>query len=219
MKKDTVIFDLDGTLLNTLEDLAASTNAALRMHGFPERTTDEVRQFVGNGVARLIAQAVPAGTKETETERCLADFKAHYAAHMEEHTAPYPGISELLSSLKEKGYRTAIVSNKFDAAVKNLSSQYFGELVDEAIGESETVQKKPAPDSVFRAMELLGKKPEHCVYVGDSDVDVKTAKNSGIPCIGVTWGFRSRQVLLDAGCIWFADTAEELLQILETENF
>ena len=207
MKYNYIIFDLDGTLLNTLDDLRDSTNFALRRFGFSERTTDEVRRFVGNGVARLIHLAVPEGTDEKTEADCLAVFKAHYKDNMTNKTAPYPGIMELLKKLRALGVKIAVVSNKFEPAVVGLCEDYFGELVDR--------QKKPAPDGVLYAMKLLGANPAETVYSGDSEVDVVTARNSGLPCIGVSWGFRDRKVLVDGGASYIADSAEDILSIME----
>ena len=200
MKYNYIIFDLDGTLLNTLDDLRDSTNYALRRFGFPERTTDEVRRFVGNGVARLIHLAVPEGTDEKTEADCLAVFKAHYKDNMTNKTAPYPGIMELLKKLRALGVKIAVVSNKFEPAV---------------VGLCEDRQKKPAPDGVLYAMKLLGADPAKTVYSGDSDVDVLTARNSNLPCIGVSWGFRERRVLEDGGADYIADRAEDILSIME----
>ena len=214
MKYNYIIFDLDGTLLNTLDDLRDSTNFALRRFGFPERTTDEVRRFVGNGVARLIHLAVPEGTDEKTEADCLAVFKAHYKDNMTNKTAPYPGIMELLKKLRALGVKIAVVSNKFEPAVVGLCEDYFGELVDAAVGQTEDRQKKPAPDGVLYAMKLLGADPAKTVYSGDSEVDVVTARNSRLPCIGVSWGFRERKVLEDGGADYIADSAEDILSII-----
>ena len=210
----TAIFDLDGTLLDTLQDLADSANYALALHGLPARTVEEVRRFVGNGVGLLIRRAVPEGTPETLERRVLRDFRAHYLLNMENKTAPYPGIPELLDALRAAGVRTAVVSNKFDGAVKGLCQNYFGDRIRAAIGESQGVARKPAPDTVFRALEELGMPREGAVYVGDSDVDIETAKNAGLPCISVSWGFRSRTFLTEHGAQTIADTVEELRELL-----
>lgn len=209
-----VIFDLDGTLLNTLDDLADAANYALARMGWPRRTTDEVRRFVGNGVRLLIRRAAPPGSSEADQARCLAIFKERYAAHMEDKTAPYPGIPELLLALRDRGCRTAVVSNKFDAAVKGLCARYFGDLVDAAAGESEQAPKKPDPAMVLLALEKLGIPAPSAVYVGDSDVDIQTARNAGMDCVSVTWGFRDRGFLTEHGAAVFADTPEELLTLL-----
>ena len=178
---DTVIFDLDGTLLNTLQDLADSTNYALALQGMPARTLEEVRRFVGNGVGRLIHRAVPEGTPEEVEARVLADFRAHYTLNMEHKTAPYPGVLPLLDRLGQAGIRTAVVSNKFDSAVKGLCHAYFGTRIPVAIGESQGVARKPAPDTVFRALEELGAGTGRAVYVGDSDVDIRPPPTPGCP--------------------------------------
>ena len=207
---DTYIFDLDGTLLDTLEDLAASTNHALKQHGMPVRSLDEVRRFVGNGVRKLIERAVPEGTDGMVAEQVLDTFRKHYLHHGLDNTKPYPGIMELLATLKDRGKNVAVVSNKFDAATKSLCSHFFSGLVDVAIGESENVRKKPAPDTVEEAIRTLGVKREGCVYIGDSEVDVETAHNSHIPCISVLWGFRSRDFLEKHGASLFVKTPEEI---------
>lgn len=215
MKKyDTVIFDLDGTLLNTLEDLEDSVNFALTLHGFPTRTTDEIRRFLGNGVARLIELSIPYGINNSNFEKCLADFKQYYSKNMQNKTSPFNGIMELLSQLSKKNYKLAIVSNKFDSAVKSLNKLYFGEYINVAIGESKNVSRKPSPDSVFEALKELNSNTDTAVYVGDSEVDVQTAKNAGITCIGVTWGFRYRSVLEQNGADYIIDKPDELLRII-----
>lgn len=211
---DAVIFDLDGTLLNTLEDLADSVNAALASNALPCRDLDEVRQFVGNGVARLMALAVPEGTDRDLEAKCLSDFQAHYLGNMEHKTAPYPGVLALLEDLRRRGVVVAVVSNKFDGAVKSLCPRYFGDLVPVAVGESDQVAKKPAPDMVYRALETLGVSPDQAVYVGDSDVDIETARRAGMPCISVTWGFRDRDFLAAHGATQVAETVEALARLL-----
>lgn len=205
MKKNTIIFDLDGTLLNTLDDLADSVNYVLEKHDFPLHSTDKVRQMVGNGIALLIERAIPNGRSNPLFDTCLAEFQEYYKAHMQEKTAPFAGITDLLSVLREQGYLLAVVSNKFDAAVKALCRDYFGDLIDVAIGETATVARKPAPDTVFTAMQQLNVTPERCIYVGDSDVDIETAKNAGIPCISVTWGFRDEAFLRAHGASCIVD--------------
>ena len=207
---DTYIFDLDGTLLDTLEDLAASTNHALKQHGMPVRSLDEVRRFVGNGVRKLIERAVPEGTDGMVAEQVLETLRKHCLHHGLDNTKPYPGIMELLATLKDRGKNVAVVSNKFDVATKSLCSHFFSGLVDVAIGESENVRKKPAPDTVEEAIRTLGVKREGCVYIGDSEVDVETAHNSHIPCISVLWGFRSRDFLEKHGASLFVRTPEEI---------
>ena len=196
---DTVIFDLDGTLLNTLEDLTDSVNHAMEKFGFPVHTIEEIRSFVGNGAPRLIERSIPQGKENPSYDAVLAAFKDHYAAHCEDKTNPYEGIMPLLSQLQEKGYRMAVVSNKFDGAVKRLCEKYFGGYIEVAIGESADVKRKPAPDTVYRALRELSCDASRAVYVGDSEVDIQTAKNASLPCISVTWGFRTREQLQDAG--------------------
>ena len=208
---DAYIFDLDGTLLDTLADLAASTNYALHAHGMPERTIDEVRRFVGNGVRRLMEQAVPEGTEAERFEAVLATFRQHYLEHSLDVTQPYPGIMEMLGRLKAAGKATAVVSNKFDAATKALCRHFFGDLVDVAIGESERIRRKPAPDTVVEAMRLLGVGRHQAVYVGDSDVDIATAAHSQIPCVSVLWGFRDRDFLIRHGATRFIESPGEIL--------
>lgn len=212
---DTVIFDMDGTLLNTLEDLTDSVNFAMARYGFPPRSVAEVRGFVGNGVTRLMELCVPGGLQNLQFEQCLADFRLHYSGNMQNKTGAYTGILELLEHLSEENYKMAIVSNKFDAAVKELNRIYFGEYIKVAIGESDTVSKKPAPDSVFKAFEELGSTLEKAIYVGDSEVDVATAKNAGLICVGVTWGFRDREILAEKGAEFIIDHPQDLLKILD----
>lgn len=213
MKYKTVIFDLDGTLLNTLEDLYLSVNYALAAHNHPLRTIDEIRRFIGNGVAVLIRRSAPAGTSEEEAEALLDIFREHYLAHMNDHTCPYDGIMDMLSQLEKAGIRTAIVSNKVDKATKELNAMYFAPQITVAIGAPPD-KKKPHPASVFTAMEELHAVPSETVYVGDSDVDVETAGNAGIDCIGVSWGYRGREFLANLGLKMIADTPEDLLTLL-----
>lgn len=210
--KKAVIFDLDGTLLNTLDDLADSTNYALSKFGYPTRTIDEVRQFVGNGVAKLIERAIPEGKNNPNFEKCLAIFKENYAQNMYNKTAPYNGIIEMLSNLKSKGIKIAVVSNKFDLAVKELCKKYFEGFIDFAAGENEAqgIKKKPAPDTVISVLNEFNFAPEDAVYVGDSDVDIMTAKNSKMPCISVTWGFRDEKFLLENGATILINVPSEI---------
>lgn len=210
MTYDTYIFDLDGTLLDTLGDLAASCNHALREHGYPERTLDEVRQFVGNGVRKLIERAVPSDVDEHGIEAVLTSFRQHYLLHGLDTTQPYPGIMELLVRLRQRGARVAVVSNKFCEATQELCRHFFGSLVEVAIGEGRGVRKKPCPDAVIEALRQLGVGKGGAVYVGDSDVDIETARNSGLPCISVLWGFRTRKFLLEHGATCLAASPGEL---------
>lgn len=210
--KKAVIFDLDGTLLNTLDDLADSTNYALSRFGYPTRTIEEVRQFVGNGVAKLIERAIPEGKNNPNFEKCLAIFKENYAQNMYNKTAPYNGIIEMLSNLKSKGIEIAVVSNKFDLAVKELCKKYFEGFIDFAAGENEAqgIKKKPAPDTVISVLNEFNFASEDAVYVGDSDVDIMTAKNSKMPCISVTWGFRDEKFLLENGATILINAPSEI---------
>ena len=214
MSYQTAVFDLDGTLLDTLEDLYLATNAALERHSLPRRSRDEVRLFVGNGVEMLIRRAVPAGTDEETILAVLADFKTTYAAICEDHTRPYDGILDMLAALRERRIRVAVVSNKFDAATKKLCEKYFGDLVEVAIGERAGVRKKPAPDTVYEALKELGVTAEGAVYIGDSDVDIQTARNCGMPCISVTWGLRDEEFLMGNGAKALVDTPERLLGVI-----
>lgn len=214
MSYQTAVFDLDGTLLDTLEDLCLATNAALERHSLPRRSRDEVRLFVGNGVEMLIRRAVPAGTDEETILAVLADFKTTYAAICEDHTRPYDGILDMLAALRERRIRVAVVSNKFDAATKKLCEKYFGDLVEVAIGERAGVRKKPAPDTVYEALKELGVTAEGAVYIGDSDVDIQTARNCGMPCISVTWGLRDEEFLMGNRAKALVDNPEKLLGVI-----
>jgi phosphoglycolate phosphatase len=215
MRKEysTYIFDLDGTLLDTLQDLAASTNYALRMHGMPEHSIDDVRRFVGNGVRRLMMQAIPDGDKNPKFEDAFRTFREYYLEHSLDTTRPYEGIPELLRELKARGKRLAVVSNKFYAATEELCRHFFPDTIEVAIGENEAagIRKKPAPDTVQEALRRLGVGKEGAVYVGDSDVDIMTARNSGLPCISVLWGFRDRDFLIEHGAATFVTTPREIL--------
>ena len=205
-----ILFDLDGTLLNTLEDLMDSTNYALSQYGCPERTMEEIRRFIGTGAKRLIAQALPGKEDDPDVDEVLATYQAYYATHAQIKTAPYKGVMEAIAEIKKK-YPVAIVSNKPDNAVKILCSQYFGDVF--ALGESSACPRKPAPDMVYKAMEAIG--ADRCIYVGDSEVDVLTAKNAGVPCLSVLWGFRDREILVEAGAEYFCKAPKDLLQILK----
>lgn len=217
MKKKIVIFDLDGTLINTLEDLKDSTNYALSCLNYPTKTIDEICQFVGNGVAKLIERAIPDGKDNPDFQQCLETFKNHYSKNMYNKTAPYDKIPQMLKTLKQKGYITAVVSNKFDMAVKELCSKYFPDLIDFAAGENEAcgIRKKPAPDTVLKVLEKFNLTNNEAVYVGDSDVDIMTAKNSRMPCISVTWGFRNREFLIKHDAEIIIDSPDEIIDILE----
>lgn len=208
----TYIFDLDGTLLDTIQDLATSVNYALSQCRMPERTLDEVRRFVGNGVRLLMIRAVPGGEDNPRFQEAFDIFRSHYLEHSLDTTAPYPGIMDMLERLKANGKRMAVVSNKFDTATKELIRHFFGNLIEVAIGENEAagVRKKPAPDTVNEALHQLGVGKEDAVYVGDSDVDIQTARNSGLPCISVLWGFRDREFLLENGATTFVQSPDNI---------
>lgn len=211
---DTVIFDLDGTLLNTLEDLHDSVNYALGKAGMPLRSLEEIRRFVGNGVMRLLELAVPQGKENERFDDVFADFKAYYSVHCNDKTGLYLDVERLLEELKRRGYKLAIVSNKYYDAVQELKEQYFSEYLEIAIGEKEGIRRKPAPDTVLKALKQLGSSKERAVYVGDSEVDIATAANTGMDCIAVTWGFRTREEQIKAGGRIFADSPLEILDLL-----
>jgi phosphoglycolate phosphatase len=213
-KIDTVIFDLDGTLLDTLGDLADSVNYALNKFDMPPKSDAQVKSYVGNGIRNLMRRAVPDGEDNPLFEKAFEAFKEYYDGHCNVRTKAYDGILELTSTLKEKGYSLAIVSNKVDSAVKNLQRDYFKDI-EVAIGDREGMKIKPAPDSVNLALAELGKNKYNAVYVGDSDVDIETARNSGLPCISVLWGFRDKEFLTNHGAEIFAEKPSDILLILE----
>ncbi|SFE52982.1 HAD family hydrolase [Succiniclasticum ruminis] len=190
-----IIFDLDGTLLDTLTDLAEGTNYALHVNGFPERTLDEIRRFVGNGARKLIERAVPDGQIEAALEKVRQDFNVYYKIHCKDHTGPYPGIMEMLQELVQQGYSLGVVSNKPDFAVQDLIPEYFPDIFSSISGERQGVAKKPAPDLILEAMKNLQADSSNAVYVGDSEVDMEAAANAGIPCISVVWGFKGKKFL------------------------
>lgn len=210
-----IIFDMDGTLLDSLTDLQNTLNYCFRKVGFPERNYQEVRSFVGNGLRTLIERAVPQETTDEKIDEILEDFKQHYMIHCMDFTAPYEGIMDMLAKLKENGYKMAIVSNKADEALKHLSKRFFGDYIDVAIGERAGMNKKPAPDLVYLAMEELGANKKNTVYVGDSEVDYQTAVNSELSCISVLWGFRDKELLKNYGADCFANLPEEVVKVLE----
>ncbi|WP_315578468.1 HAD family hydrolase [Hoylesella oralis] len=211
MEYKTYIFDLDGTLLDTLHDLWVSCNYALRENGMPERTLDEVRRFVGNGVKKLMERAIPQGLDNPKFDVTYETFRKYYLVHSLDTTKPYSGIPELLANLKKHGKRIAVVSNKFYAATQELCRHFFGDYVEVAIGERENIRKKPAPDTVDEAIRQLKVSREDAVYIGDSDVDVMTARNSNMPCISVLWGFRDRDFLMQHGATTFVAAPKELM--------
>lgn len=213
-KYKLVIFDLDGTILDTLDDLADSTNYALKSCGLPTRTVDEVRRFVGNGIHLLIERAVPEGTDPETVEEVFEVFKAYYKDHSADKTKPYEGVCRLMGQLREDDCKVAVLSNKADFAVQDLCRDYFSGLITYAAGEKEGIRRKPYPDAVFALLEACGVSAADAVYVGDSEVDIATAENAGLDGISVTWGFRSREWLEEHGAKIFADTADELRKLL-----
>ena len=215
--RKVVLFDLDGTLLDTLDDLAAAVNAALTLHGFPKRTREEVRRFIGNGIVKLMERAVGEENAATvDMAKVIADFKEYYFAHCEDYTAPYQGIMDVLAALRAQGARVGVVSNKADFAVQKLCTAYFGDLVEVAIGENEAVgrKRKPAPDTLLEAMRVFGVDADDVVYVGDSEVDIWTAKNAGVDCVSVTWGMKDEDFLLENGASILIKRVEDLLGVL-----
>lgn len=211
---DTIIFDLDGTLLDTLTDLTSSVNYALKKYQLPTYSQDQVREMVGNGVTVLMERAVPGGQSFGKFQDCLKTFKEHYEIHKKDNTCPFPGIIDFLQEADASGFKLAVVSNKFDLAVKGLCQDFFSPYIITAIGESSQTAPKPAPDTVFKAMEELHSSPENCIYVGDSDVDISTARNAGIPCISVSWGFRSQKFLKMHGASMIAETVDDMKKII-----
>lgn len=212
MKYNVAVFDLDGTLTDTLADLKNSVNYALSKLGLPERSAEEVRSFVGNGIGRLIYLSVPENTPAETAEKCLGIFKEYYKTHSCIETKPYDGIIEMLEKLKERNVKIAVVTNKIHGSAVDITNKFFGDLVDITVGQSEDLERKPAPDGVFYALEKLGVSKENAVYIGDSEVDCETAKNAEIPCIGVSWGFRGREVLENNGAFYVADSTEEITE-------
>ena len=215
MRYKLAVFDMDGTILNTLEDLTDSLNAALRLSGYPQRTIEEVRNFVGNGIRLLIERGVPQGTEITAIDKVHRDFMEYYQKHCADKTRPYDGIVELMQSLRQKGCKMAVVSNKADSAVKELSDRYFPGIFDISVGERQGILKKPAPDSVNEVLKQLQVAKEEAVYIGDSDVDIATARNVKMDCISVVWGFRKEEFLREQGAVVFARTPEDILQIIQ----
>ena len=216
--KHAVIFDLDGTLLNTLGDLRAATNHALEVRGLPPHSMEEIRQFIGNGIRLLICRAMPEGTPEAEIDAALDDFKAYYAAHIHDRTVPYDGIPQLLTALRERGIKVAVLSNKIDSASQQLIDYFFPGKTDVVFGEHVGVPRKPDPTSCRMVMQQLGVQPEQVLYVGDSGTDMQTAKNAGLYAVGVTWGFRSKEVLLEYGADVLVHRPEQILQILDSDE-
>ncbi len=214
LKYKAILWDLDGTLLNTIEDITDSTNYALMRFGFPIRTIQEIKSFVGNGLLREMELAVPDGQSNPKFSEVYRVFRKHYAVNCGNKTSPYPEIPETIQTLKAQGFKQAIISNKSDHEAKLLAAQYFNDTFDAVFGESERVRKKPAPDTVFAALAVIGCRPEEAVFVGDSDVDIKTAINAGIDCFSASWGFRSKDFLLQSGSNIIIERPSELLQVL-----
>ena len=214
MHYTSVLFDLDGTLLDTLGDLTAAMNRTLTSHGLPERTRQQMRTALGNGARRLMELSVPSGTDSALFETLLAEYNADYAAHCRIETAPYPGVAALLRTLHTQGRKLAIVSNKPDEAVRALRADFFADAVQIAVGETAAIRRKPAPDMLLAAMEQLGADPDKTVFVGDSEVDIATARAADLPCISVLWGFRDRDVLERAGAQQFAADIAQLQALL-----
>lgn len=206
----SIIFDMDGTVIDTLKDMTISMNHVLAANGFPERSGEEIRSFVGNGIRKLVERAVPAGTAEEMTERCYQDMLAYYQQHSLDNTAPYEGIVELMEGLKSRGYKMAIVTNKAQSAAELISAQFFGDLVDSVVGDDKKSPLKPDPYNIHRIMKDFGCAQGEAVYVGDSEVDKLTAENSDIPFFAVSWGFRDRSFLEAQGAKNISDTAAEL---------
>lgn len=214
MKYETVIFDFDGTLLYTIEDLALAANYALEKHGYPTHSTEKIERFVGNGVNMLMARALPLGFQQPDYEQVMSDFRAYYSRHCADHTRPYDGIPELLRSLKAQGRRLAIVTNKYQTAAEELSDRFFAGSVGVVVGDFPGRARKPAPDAVNEALRLLNAGRESAVYVGDTEVDMQTADNSGLACVCVSWGYRSYDELVRAGAPAIARSAAELAALL-----
>lgn len=213
-KITTIIFDMDGTVLNTLDDLTDSVNYVFSKFGLPARSRDEYRQFFGNGIGYAMKCAAPEGTPDSLIEEMIPVFKEYYDIHCLDKTGPYDGIIDLMKELRNSGCKMAIVSNKIDSAVKELNERFFSEYVSVAIGERPGVNRKPAPDMVFAALAELGSSTDEAVYIGDSEVDLMTAKNSNLPCIAVLWGFRDRDFLIKNGASAFAKTPEDIISYL-----
>ena len=209
---------MDGTVLNTLDDLATSVNYVLTRYGMPVHCTEDYRRYFGNGIRYALESAVPKGTEETTIDQMLPVFKEHYNAHCLDKTRPYDGIPELMKALRDRGFKLAIVSNKIDSAVKELNAKFFSAYVDVTIGEREGIRRKPAPDTVVQALKELKSSKHEAVYIGDSEVDLQTAANAGLPCISVLWGFREKDFLTEQGATVFANTPQEIYDLLGRET-
>jgi phosphoglycolate phosphatase len=215
MRYELAVFDMDGTILNTLDDLTDATNHALRTFGYPEHSIEEVRFFVGNGIAKLIERATPEGTSEEDRAKVRAEFMDYYKIHSADKTGPYPGINDLLKKLRAAGVKTAVVSNKPDVAVRELVKTYYDGLFDAAVGDMEGQAVKPAPDMCLKVFKELGMGPENAVYIGDSDTDIMTARNAGLDEILVSWGFRGREFLTEHGAKNICDTPDEVYDVIK----
>ena len=220
MKINTVIFDMDGTVLDTLEDITDSVNYILKKYGYPERTIEEIRHFVGNGASYLMDKALPQGKETSNFAEIMEEYKVYYKEHCNIKTGPYTGIKELMAELGKRGYKMAIVSNKPMASVLELNKVYYSEYIDIAIGVTEGLKRKPAPDECLEAMRLLDSKSEETIYVGDSEVDHKTAVNTGLKCISCLWGFRTKEELVEAGAGGniFVTEPLQILDVLDELN-
>lgn len=214
MSINTIIFDLDGTLINSLEDLRVSVNYALFGFKYPKQKIEDIRRNVGDGIEKLMERSLPDGKDNVNFEVCLKIFKEHYAQNMTINTKPYPHILEMLVTLKSRGYKIAVVSNKFDTAVKSLCKKYFKGLVDTAIGQTNETKKKPSPDTVYAALDDLNSCTDECIFVGDSDVDIMTAKNAGMSCVSVSWGFKTKEFLLQNGASIIIDNPLEIFNYI-----
>ncbi len=214
MRYKLAVFDMDGTILNTIDDLEASLNHVLAKHSFPQRTHDEVLNFVGDGLRKLMERGVPVGTQDSTIDEILADFKKYYAVHCADKTRPYNGIEDLLKNLRKNGCMTAVVSNKADDAVRPLCEKYFPGLFDITVGERTGISRKPSPDSVNEVLQKLNVRREDAVYIGDSDVDIKTAQNAGMDSIIVEWGFRKKEFLLENGAKTIVSSPEQIEKII-----
>jgi len=210
--------DLDGTLLNTLDDLADSVNTVMRKEGYQQRTKEEIREFIGDGLKTLMERSLPTGTPEKEIQRCLAMFREIYLRNMRNQTKPYDEIPTVLKRLKEMGIKVGVVSNKADDATKEMCNHYFQGDVDLAIGDNQERKKKPDPDNVYAALQQLGSDKDKSLYVGDSNIDVLTAKNAGLSCVGVAWGYRSRDTLVAAGADYIIDEPYQLILLIENDK-
>lgn len=219
MEKDTIIFDLDGTLLNTLEDLYISFNYAIESFGYPKRTMEEIKSFVGNGIKKAIERALPQNVQEDELNKIIEVFKTYYTNNMYVKTKAYEGILPLLEELKNKGFKLAVVSNKYDSAVKNLCKKYFDSYINIAIGEGNGIDKKPDPKGVLKAIKELNSTKEKSIYIGDSEVDIQTAQNADIPCISVLWGFKDKEFLTKQGAKIFAKSPKDIIEIIEKKIY